>query len=204
MNRAMNRRVEFEMALIKLCGNIRNTSEAIDNSEIYDKIKQLEDKINNAPVQQVQSDAPSQQQQQPEVLTASSPPTEADPAPTVDIRTLKPSDLIPCERWGEVLEEFKKVNPAVAGSLDGSAAATAGNIIFITSQNRFFITLFKVRENAVSLGSVISHVLGQRYIIKARCTTTVEEQKDLAQSLIKKAIDNKIETAVENSAGFNK
>ncbi|MBQ1518820.1 MAG: DNA polymerase III subunit gamma/tau [Ruminococcus sp.] len=204
MNRAMNRRVEFEMALIKLCGNIRNTSEAIDNSEIYDKIKQLEDKINNAPVQQVQSDAPSQQQQQPEVLTASSPPTEADPAPTVDIRTLKPSDLIPCERWGEVLEEFKKVNPAVAGSLDGSVAATAGNIIFITSQNRFFITLFKVRENAVSLSSVISHVLGQRYIIKARCTTTVEEQKDLAQSLIKKAIDNKIETAVENSASFNK
>lgn len=204
MNRAMNRRVEFEMALIKLCGNIRNTSEAIDNSEIYDKIKQLEDKIKNAPVQQVQSDAPSQQQQQSEVLTASSPPTEADPAPTVDIRTLKPSDLIPCERWGEVLEEFKKVNPAVAGSLDGSVAATAGNIIFITSQNRFFITLFKVRENAVSLGSVISHVLGQRYIIKARCTTTVEEQKDLAQSLIKKAIDNKIETAVENSAGFNK
>ena len=204
MNRAMNRRVEFEMALIKLCGNIRNTSEAIDNSEIYDKIKQLEDKINNAPVQQVQSDAPSKQQQQPEVLTASSPPTEADPAPTVDIRTLKPSDLIPCERWGEVLEEFKKVNPAVAGSLDGSVAATAGNIIFITSQNRFFITLFKVRENAVSLGSVISHVLGQRYIIKARCTTTVEEQKDLAQSLIKKAIDNKIETAVENSASFNK
>ena len=202
MNRAMNRRVEFEMALIKLCGNIRNTTEAIDNSEIYDKIKQLEDKIKNAPVQ-VQSGAP-QQQQQPEVLTASSPPTEADPAPTVDIKTLKPSDLIPCERWGEVLEEFKKVNPAVAGSLDGSVAATAGNIIFITSQNRFFITLFKVRENAVSLGSTISHVLGQRYIIKARCTTTVEEQKDLAQSLIKKAIDNKIETAVENNTSFNK
>ena len=202
MNRAMNRRVEFEMALIKLCGNIRNTTEAIDNSEIYDKIKQLEDKIKNVPVQ-VQSGTP-QQQQQPEVLTASSPPTEADPAPTVDIKTLKPSDLIPCERWGEVLEEFKKVNPAVAGSLDGSVAATAGNIIFITSQNRFFITLFKVRENAVSLGSTISHVLGQRYIIKARCTTTVEEQKDLAQSLIKKAIDNKIETAVENSASFNK
>ena len=202
MNRAMNRRVEFEMALIKLCGNIRNTTEAIDNSEIYDKIKQLEDKIKNVPVQ-VQSGTP-QQQQPPEVLTASSPPTETDPAPTVDIKTLKPSDLIPCERWGEVLEEFKKVNPAVAGSLDGSVAATAGNIIFITSQNRFFITLFKVRENAVSLGSTISHVLGQRYIIKARCTTTVEEQKDLAQSLIKKAIDNKIETAVENSASFNK
>ena len=75
-------------------------------------------------------------------------------------------------RWDDVLEEFRKVNPAVAGSLDGSFAATAGNIIFITSQNRFFITLFKTKENAVSLGETINRVLGQRFVIKARCATT--------------------------------
>ena len=196
MNKAMNRRVEFEMALIKLCGNVKNTAEAIDNSEIYDKIKQLEDKIKNAPVQVQQA---PQQAKQPEVLTASAPPAESDPAPTVDIKKLKPSDLIPCDRWDEIMEEFKKVNPAVAGSLDGSYAATAGNIIFITSQNRFFIDLFKVRENAVSLGATINHVLGQRFIIKARCTTTVEEQKNLAQGLINKAKANNIAVEIDNS-----
>lgn len=199
MNKAMNRRVEFEMALIKLCGNVKNTTESIDNSEIYDKIKQLEDKIKNAPVQ-VQTAAP-QKAQQPEVLTASAPQTEADPVPTVDIKNLKPSDLIPCERWGEVLEEFKNVNPAVAGSLDGSVAATAGNIIFITSQNRFFITLFKVRENALSLGATIAKVLGQRYIIKARCATTVDQQKSMAENLVQKAIKSNIEVEVDNSHG---
>lgn len=198
MNRAMNRRVEFEMALIKLCGNIRNNTEAIDNSEIYDKIKQLEDKLRNAPLQ-MQNNAPQQAQKPPEVLTANAPQNESDPVPTVDIKNLKPSDLIPCERWPEVLEEFKQVNPAVAGSLDGSIAATAGNIIFITSQNRFFITLFKVRENAVSLGSTINRVLGQRYIIKARCATTVDQQKSMAEQLVQKAIKSNIEVAVDNS-----
>ena len=129
-------------------------------------------------------------QKQPEVLTASAPQTEADPVPTVDLKNLKPSDLVPCERWGEIMEEFKNVNPAVAGSLDGSTAATAGNIIFITSQNRFFITLFKVKENAVSLGATINRVLGQRYIIKARCHNC-SGAENLAESLIKKAMESR-------------
>lgn len=36
MSRVMNRRVEFEMTLIKLCGNKNNSPETIDNSEIYE------------------------------------------------------------------------------------------------------------------------------------------------------------------------
>lgn len=193
MQRAMNKRVEFEMTLITMCSG--NHKGAIDNSEIYDKIKQLEDKIGsvarNAPVAAAKKER--------EVLTAAEPVTEADPAPTVDLKKLRPEDLRPCTRWGEVLEEFKKVSPAVAGSLDGSIAATAGNVIFITSQNRFFITLFKVKENALALGETISRVLGQKYLIRARCATTVDQQKSMAEQLIKKAIDSNIETAVDNS-----
>ena len=75
---------------------------------------------------------------------------------------------------------------------------TAGNVIFITSQNRFFITLFKVRENAVALGDTIERVMGQRYHIRARCATTTDQQKSMAESLIKKAIDSNIETAVDD------
>ena len=192
MNRAMNRRVEFEMALIKLCGNIRNTTEAIDNSEIYDKIKQLEDKIKNVPVQ-VQ--AAPQQAQQPEVLTASAPQTETDVVPTGDY-----ANRVKCNKWDAIMEEFKIVNPAVAGSLDGSYAEISGNKIFITSQNRFFIELFKVRENANSLNYTIDRVLGQHYFMQARCPTTVEEQKNLAQELIKTAQKNNIPVEVDNSS----
>lgn len=197
MNKVMNRRVEFEMALIKLCGNVKNTAETIDNSEIYDKIKQLENKISSVSAGEAASVKRSSKPS--EVLTANNPAVEAEPVPSVDLKKLKPGDLVPCERWNEVLEEFKNVNPSVAGSLENSTAATAGNVIFITAQNRFFITLFKNKENALSLGETIRRVLGQRFVIRARCAVSKEEQQSMAEKLIKKAIDSSIETAVENN-----
>ena len=135
----------------------------------------------------------------PEVLTANNPAAEAEPVPTVDLKKLRAEDLVPCQRWGEVLEEFKKVNPSVAGSLEGSTAACAGNVIFITAQNRFFITLFKNKENALSLGEALNKVLGQRFVIRARCAVSAAQQQSMAEKLVKKAIDSSIETAVENN-----
>ena len=194
MNRAMNKRVEFEMSLIKLCGNVKKTSESIDNSEIYDKIKQLEDKISSVPRTAA---AAGQAPAQPEIMEASASPADEKIIPSIDIKKLRAEDIVPCEQWNDVLEEFRKINPAVAGSLEGSFAGTAGNYIFITAQNRFFMELFKVKENANSLETAIRSVLGQRFIIKAKCATTVNEQKNLAEQLVKKAIESKIETSVE-------
>lgn len=193
---AMNKRVEFEMTLIKLCGNVKNAPVTIDNSEIYDKIKQLENKLNSVP--RVMPASGQAAAAKPEVMEAKSPADE-EVRPNIDLKKLKPEDIHPCERWEEVLEEFRKVNPAVAGSLDGSFAGIAGNVIFITSKNRFFMTLFKTKENAVSLGETIDRVLGQHFLIRARCATTTDQQKNMAEQLIKKAIDSSIETAVDNN-----
>ena len=200
MNRAMNRRVEFEMALIKLCGNIRNNTEAIDNSEIYDKIKQLEDKLSAVPAGGYQSAEPSRDTRR--VYTASSPAADSEPAPDtrVDIGTVKEEELTPCDRWDDIMEEFRKLNPSCAGSLEGSTAATKGNVMCIFTPNNFFISLFKSnKENAVSLGRAIFNVLGQKYRLTARCTTSVEETKNLAEQLVQKAISNSIETAGDNN-----
>lgn len=193
MSRVMNSRVEFEMTLIKLCGNAKNNTETIDNSEIYDKIKQLENKIGAV----ASGETAIPKSEKPEILSANNPAPE--PVPNVDISKLKPEDLVRCDRWDEVLEEFKKVNPSVAGSLEGSSAATVGNVIFITAQNRFFMTLFKVKENALPLSETITRVLGQRYAIRARCATSQAQQQSMAEKLVKKAIDSSIETAVENN-----
>lgn len=198
MSRVMNRRVEFEMTVIKLCGNKNNSPEAIDNSEIYDKIKQLENKINS--VSAGNFTQPVQKKSQPEVLTANSPVSESEPVPNVDIKKLKQEDFIPCSRWGEIVEELKKVKPDLAGALDGSYAATAGNVIFINAINRFFVQIFKSnKDNASVLGSTISKILGQPYVIKARCATSVGEQKSMAEQIIQKAKNYSIETAVDNN-----
>lgn len=195
MTRVMNKRVEFEMAIIKLCSNSKNPPNSIDNSEIYDKIKQLENKLQNASVQ----NTAAAKTDKPEVLTANNPAVEAEPVPNVDLGKLRLEDLPKLEKWDEVLEEFKKVNPAVAGSLEDSVAQYAGNVLFITARNRFFITLFKNRDNAMSLGGTLKKVLGQSFVIKARCAVSKEEQKSMAENLIKKAIDSSIDTAVENN-----
>lgn len=198
MSRVMNRRVEFEMTLIKLCGNKNNSSETIDNSEIYDKIKQLENKISSFSSGNFSQTA--RKQSQPEVLTANSPVRNAEPVPNVDIKNLRQEDLISCSRWNEIVEELKKIKPDLAGALDGSYAFTAGNVILITAVNRFFIQIFKSnKDNATALGDTINRVLGQRYVIKARCSTSISEQKSMAEQIIQKAKNYSIETAVDNN-----
>lgn len=191
MTKVLNRRVEFEMALIKLC-SCAGTKAAADGSgmaEVYEKLKQLEKRIASAPAAAA---APKRE----EVLTANNPVQE--PAPNVDIRKLRPEDMHPCDKWDAILEEFNRINPAVAGSLEGSVAAVAGNVLFITSQNRFFMELFKQPDNARSLGEAISRVMGAKFAIRARCATTTEQQKNMAEQLIKKAQNSNLETAVDN------
>lgn len=200
MMKVLNRRVEFEMSLIKVCGNVKNNAAVIDNSEIYDKIKQLEDKLSTAPVRGVP--AAGRPVNEREVFTASSPVSDSEPAPNVnvDIRTVSEDELTPCDKWEEIMEEFRKLNPAVAGSLEGSTASTKGNVLCIFTPNRFFISLFKgSKENAGMLGKAVCTVLGQRYRITARCTTSVEETKNMAEQLVQKAISSSIETAVDNN-----
>lgn len=198
MSRVMNRRVEFEMTLIKLCGNKNNSPETIDNSEFYDKIKQLENKINSISAGNIP--APVKKQSQSDVLTANNPVRDTEPIPNVDIKNIKQEDMIVCSKWNEIVEELKNIKPDLAGTLDGSYALTAGNVIFITSKNRMFVHVFKnFKENAIALSNAINTVLGQRYIIKARCDTSVEEQKSMAEQIIQKAINYSIETAVDNN-----
>ncbi|MDE5854926.1 MAG: DNA polymerase III subunit gamma/tau [Ruminococcus sp.] len=195
MTKVMNKRVEFEMVLIKICNNIKNSVQTIDNSEFYDRIKKLENKISSLKTATVSNEKN-------EVLTASGPAFENEPVPNVhiDIKNVKENELIPCERWNEIMNEFRRINPAVAGSLDGSTAATKGNVMCIFTPNRFFISLFKSsKENAVSLNKAIYTVLGQRYKVTAKCTTTIEETRSMAEQLIKKAINSSIETAVDNN-----
>jgi len=195
MNRVLNKRVELEMAIIKICRNMSaNNAVSIDNSEIYDKIKKLEDKIKNGVA--VKSHAGKNEVDEITSKQFSSPFTD-EPLPAVDLKNIKESDLMLFQQWGAVLAELEKLNPAVAGSLADSAAKYVGNVIFVLAKNRFFITLFKVKENAASLREAIYRVSGTQFIIKAKCSVSKEEQQSMAENLIKKAQNNSIETAVE-------
>ncbi len=195
MGRVLNRRVEFEMSLIKLCGKLQNNStQTIDNSEIYDKIKQLEDKLGSGmSAATAKTSNPSYERK------ADSPMATEEPRPNVDLKKARPEDIKPLTQWDAILEEFSRVNPACAGSLKDSHAGIIGNVVLIVAKNQFFMDLFRQRYNAQTLGDAIERVLGFRYALRAKCDTTPQQQRSMAAELIKKAIDSQIETAVDNN-----
>lgn len=210
MIRVLNARVELEMCVIRLCRDAAapageknitvNAASGLDNSEIYDKIKQLEKKVTNLAFESAHEapPVPVKKPDAPEVLTASTPAPEG--APVVDISRVTEADMTPCDRWDDIMEEFRKINPAVAGSLEGSRAAVYRNVFFIFTPNRFFMKLFKEqKDNAVALSRAIFNIMGSKYRLSARCTTTEAEQQSMAEKLVMKARNSKIETAVDNN-----
>lgn len=178
MGKALNKRIEFEMCLIKLC-SVQIQQKTIDNTEIYDKIKQ----VDNVSVPE-KTERPAETEE------------IASPKPAVNMSQLKASDFKPLAEWSEILAEFTKVSPSVSGTLAGSRAFVYSNIMLIDTKNQFFLKLFKVKENFVLLTETIRRVMGKSYVIKARCSAAAESEQK-AGKLIEKAVSSGIETVVE-------
>ena len=192
LGRAINKRVELELCLIRLCSPqiSQKSPQTLDNSQIYDKIKQLEATI--AALRQG-----GYQPIRPQEKPVAAPADRVHPEePKVDMSKLRQEDFKPLANWAEVLAAFNKVNPAVSGTLANSKAFVNGNLLLIFAENALFMQLFRQREHAVSLGDCIQQVLGKRYAIRAKCSVKKQEISP-ADALIQKANSSQIETAVE-------
>lgn len=176
IGKAINRRVEFEMCIIKLCTK-QISSKPLDNNIVYDKIKQSDNQMSS--VKNVQD----------EIETSR-------PKSSVDMSKLKASDFKMLIEWADVLGELTKICPSLSGTLAGSSAYVYQNIMLIDTKNKFFMRLFKESENAVLLEKTVHAVLGKQYVIRARCSAADKEEKK-ADILVEKAINSGIETAVE-------
>ena len=82
---------------------------------------------------------------------------------------------------------------AVLGTLDGSHASVCRNVIFIVAENPFFLTMFKDKSNARSLGDAIECVMGKRYVIRAKCSATAVRPRTV-EEMLEKAKNSGIKT----------
>ncbi|MGN0621865.1 MAG: DNA polymerase III subunit gamma/tau [Porcipelethomonas sp.] len=186
MSHSANRRVEFEMGLIKLCSG-QVTQNTIDNSQIYDKIKQ--DGNSHAKKHPQQENAP-------EIRREPEKAPEAAPNSDVDMSKLRASDFHPLAEWPEILDVLRTNCPSVSGALKDSRAFVFKNIMLIDSKNKFFLTIFKVKSNAEELSKAVVSVMGKPFVIRVKCSAASDEEKK-ADDLVKKALNSGIETAVE-------
>ncbi len=164
MAKALNKRVEFEMCLIKLC-SVQIKQKPIDNTEIYGKINTVDKTTQSS--QNMSETVSSPENNEPEQVK-----------PAVDIKTLKSSDFKILIEWAEILEELTKISPSISGALAGSRAFVFKNIMLIDTKNQFFLKLFKIPENFAALYHAIKNVMGRAYAIKARCwAASAEDQQ---------------------------
>ncbi len=173
MQRTPGKRVELEMALLQLA---------------VPRITSVQPILTPQPNRVPSSEQPKRLQQHE--------PGSGQAVEQTKERPLKASDFRPVGNWSDILAEYRAVNPAVSGSLAESSAFVAGNTMLIVAKNRFFLTLLKNKENAVSLRETVKQFLGVEYNIRAKCSEP-EQHESKAQSLIQKAINSNLETAVE-------
>ena len=199
------KRVEIEMCLIKLCMgavNTVNNANAIDNSEIYAKIDMLEKKLasgyNAAPVQQKTEYAPRNIPVNTASAVNNSAPAEKAQSQAnakADFKSLDPNGFRNVERWAEIFELFSETCPSISGAMTGSYAVEQSGYMLISTDNSFFASLLKRKENAEKLQEAIFKVTGKNYLVRARCTAKEEEQGESPlQKLLDKAKDSGIPT----------
>lgn len=189
MGRAVNRRVELEMTMIRLCSTISPACAETGNTDgleaLYERITRLEqqDRMPAAPMPGAAA---------PEVTIPHKSPAP-EPEPEVDLKSLDMSQFQLLTQWPEILEEFGRRNPAVLGTLADSKAFCYANIMLIVAENPFFLTMFKDRANAQSLGDAIQSIMGKRYVVRAKCSAAAAKPRAV-DALLEKAKNSGIKT----------
>ena len=177
----VSRRVEMEMAVLKLCDPRLDDSKAA----LLHRLEVLENALKNgvtvapaqpaAPVAAVSEApaAPVSVKSEPEEIPA---PTEAPPAaaevmPTIPAPTAAipaPVGEQPFDAWIEVLDQLRQSCPPLFGLLDGTTALLKDGNLVICVDNPLLAQLLKEGGNKQQLLSAIQHVTGRTYQMALR------------------------------------
>ena len=211
LSRSLAKRVEFEMCLVKLC-TLMGAAVSIPKPKVTETPQQTFAEPASAPVAD-KFVPPVKEEPEPQPVAETKTekpepePVKAEPSKQEPVKehTVKQSDPsvdkpVVCNKWADVLEEFKKVDPAVAAALIDSYAFINTTTIFIVARNSFFMKLFAQEENKISLIKVITKVLGKSYIVRAKSENKELEDKPdnyRAVELLGKAKENGIPTGTE-------
>ena len=179
-----NRRIEMEMALLKLCDPSLDTSTAALNR----RMNAIEEALKNgasvtiAPPQKVEIPTPVA----PVAPVAASPapvtvsPAESQPEPQPESQPEPPAVPTPANEgdvaftaWNDVLSELAQTAPPLRGVLEGSDAVTRDDMVLIYTENGMFRTLVKSDGNRQKLVDAIAKVTGRTYRIGLKKTAPV-------------------------------
>ena len=196
----VSRRVEMEMAVLRLCDPKLDDTKAA----LLHRIEVLENAVKNgvavAPAQPaIETNGPSRTPvptavaiPTPEEIPA---PVEAPPAPEADVMPAIPAPAAapipapageqPFTAWAEVLDYMRQSCPPLFGILDGTTAQLKDGSLVICVDNPLLAQLLKEGGNKQQLQNAVRHVTGQTYpmALRRRQQVKTPENDPLSQLL---------------------
>lgn len=206
IKRGVNRRIEIEMAMIKLC----SPSLSSDNEALLRRISDLEMKIRTGaiavkadaasePIKESKPQAPKEEAKSAE---SSYPAEEAQP----EAQQEESADgELPID-WAEVLSELTKTNMPLWGVLTGSQAVIRGDYVLIKSDNPTLSAFIRTGSNARDVKEAVYRVTGKKYRLGLHngapspkmAAQAAQAPKDPLENLISKARDMGVNIEVNN------
>lgn len=189
MSKSASKRLEFELALVKLCSPALNQSQ----EALLARIEKLEKEV---VLLKARGTAPAVQN-----LPAMEVLPKAEPAPVYEeIPAAKPdvpvqdgSSEPEFESWEDIVELIKGKNRMLYSFLEGSKAYLIGGRVLIDSPNSFFIDYMQKTGDAKEvIKNAITEVCGTRYGIGPYKKTEKKTEDDPLALLAKRAAENGI------------
>ncbi len=178
MKGGANRRIEMEMALLKLCDPSLDTSAAALNR----RMNAIEEALKNGasvtlatppkaatPAAVIPTPTPVVSEP-PKATPAEPAPEPEEPQPTPSVPTAPEGDTA-FPGWSEVLSELAQTAPPLCGVLVGSTAVTRDDMVLISTENAMFRTLVKSDGNRKKLVDAIEKVTGRVYRVGLKKAT---------------------------------
>lgn len=182
MGRTSNKRMELEMAIVRIC-EIPSADSGLEA-----RVARLEAALHAQPPAEAGTAVSAEKAAAPKqkILQETAAAPAAVPHPTEDMRKAAQ----PFGQWGQVLERLKEKNKALYGALAGSQAYTAGDLLLIHSQSELFLKLIRENEYAKqNIHECILDTVGRRYRLGPYKENLyrVDEPSDPLAEMLKKA-----------------
>ncbi len=188
MSKSASKRLEFELALVKLC------SPALSQSQeaLLARIEKLEKEV---VLLKARGAAPAVQN-----IPVKEAVPKAEPAPVYEEIPAEPAFPVQSassepefQSWEDVVELIKGKNRMLYSFLEGSKAYLVGGRVLIDSPNSFFIDYMQKNDDSREvIKNAITEVCGTRYGIGPYKKTEKKTEDDPLAILAKRAAENGI------------
>ncbi len=177
LKRGLDRRIETEMAVLRLC----TPSLSTDNHALLRRIGELEKKIENGSFVTAEQPkkAPDKKTEPPEKLKPAA-PAQSDPVPVEDNAPQR------YRLWPEVVLELKETCKPLIGILTGSSAFLQGEQLILQSDNAALERFLEIPQYLQAVKDAVAKINGTPLSIVMENKKQSQKRKDPLEDLIRK------------------